>query len=381
MQYQLIAPSAFGLEAVTARELNRLGFEDTRTEDGRVYFTGDEAGVARANLWLRTAARVQICLSRLTAVTFEELYQGVKAIPWGDILPENARFPMDGRSVKSTLFSISDCQAIAKKAVVDKLREKYHRDFFEETGALYRLEVSLLKDVVTVTMDTTGAGLHKRGYRKIAGEAPLKETMAAALIDLTFWKPGRILVDPMCGTGTIPIEAALIAENRAPGLTRSFVAEEWPEFAPAFAKAREEAKDLIRPCKEITILGRDIDAKAADVSATCARLAGVEKAVRFERADLRSFTSSEQYGFILTNPPYGERLGQEEEVQSLYRDMGRIFRGLNTWSYYVITAHPEFERLFGKRADKRRKLFNGRIPCQYYQYLGPKPPRPPRTEE
>ena len=381
MQYNLIAPSAFGLEAVTARELTRLGFSDVRTEDGRVYFSGDEAGVARANLWLRTAARVQICLARFKAVTFEELFQGVYAIPWGDWLPENARFPMDGRSVKSTLFSISDCQAIAKKAVVEKLKKTYHRDFFEETGALYRLEVSLLKDIVTVTLDTTGAGLHKRGYRKIAGEAPLKETMAAALIDLTFWKPGRILVDPMCGTGTIPIEAALIAENRAPGLTRSFPAEEWPGFAKAFAVAREEARDLIRPAKEITIFGSDIDAKAADVSASCARLAGVENAVRFQRADMRNFKSDAQYGFILTNPPYGERLGQEEEVQKIYRDMGSVFRKLDTWSVYVITAHPEFEKLYGKKAEKRRKLFNGRIPCQYYQYPGPKPPRPPKKED
>ncbi|MBO5249031.1 MAG: hypothetical protein J6B54_07105, partial [Clostridia bacterium] len=235
-------------------------------------------------------------------------------------------------------------------------------------------------DVVTVTLDTTGAGLHKRGYRKIAGEAPLKETMAAALIDLTFWKPGRILVDPMCGTGTIPIEAALIAENRAPGLTRAFTAEQWPRFTSAFAKAREEAADLIRPCKEITIFGRDIDAKAADVSQTCARLAGVEHAIRFERADMRRFTSREQYGFILTNPPYGERLGQEEEVRALYRDLGTVFRSLDTWSCYVITAHPEFEKLFGRKADKRRKLFNGRLPCQYYQYLGPKPPRPAKKE-
>ena len=380
MQYDLIAPTAFGLEAVTARELTRLGFADVHTEDGRVYFRGDEKGVAKANLWLRTAARVQIRLARFKAVTFEELFQGVFAIPWGDWLPENARFPMDGRSVKSTLFSISDCQAIAKKAVVEKLKRTYHRDFFDETGDLYRLEVSLLKDIVTVTLDTTGAGLHKRGYRKIAGEAPLKETMAAALIDLTFWRPGRILVDPMCGTGTIPIEAALIAENRAPGLTRSFPAETWPAFAKAFAEAREEAKDLIRPAKEITIFGRDIDAKAADVSAACARLAGVEKAVRLERADMRDFRSEEKYGFILTNPPYGERLGQEEEVRKIYRDMGSVFRKLDTWSVYVITAHPEFEKLYGKKAEKRRKLFNGRIPCQYYQYSGPKPPRPPKEE-
>lgn len=381
MKYDLIAPAAFGLEAVTARELQLLGFEDTRTEDGRVYFSGDEIAVAKANLWLRTAARVQICLARFKAVTFEELFQGVKAISWGDWLPEDARFPVEGRSVRSTLFSISDCQAITKKAIVEKLKQTYPREHFEETGPLYRLEVSLLKDIVTITLDTTGEGLHKRGYRKIAGEAPLKETMAAALINLTFWKPGRILVDPMCGTGTIPIEAALMAENRAPGLTRSFAAEQWQPFTSAFATAREEAMDMIRPCSEITIFGSDIDAKAANVSMTCARLAGVEKAVRFERADMRTFKSTETYGFILTNPPYGERLGQAEEVAEIYRDMGTVFRALDTWSYYIITAHPEFEKLFGKRAEKRRKLFNGRIPCQYYQYPGPKPPRAPKNQE
>ncbi len=378
MKYILIAPTAFGLEAVTARELIHLGFEDVRTEDGRVFFSGDEDAVAKANLWLRTAARIQICLARFPATTFEELFQGVKAIPWADWLPEDARFPVDGRSVKSTLFSISDCQAITKKAIVEKLKLSYPREHFEETGSLYRLEVSLLRDIATITLDTTGAGLHKRGYRKIAGEAPLKETTAAALIDLTFWKPGRILADPMCGTGTIPIEAALIAENRAPGLLRTFSAEQWPTFTSAFARAREEARDLIRPAKDITVFGQDIDAKAVDVSQTCARLAGVEHAVRFERADVRSFSSREQYGFLITNPPYGERLGQEAEVQSLYRDMGNVFRKLDTWSYYIITAHPEFERLFGRRAEKRRKLFNGRLSCQYYQYPGPKPPRPPK---
>lgn len=381
MEYQLIAPAAFGLEAVTARELQTLGFEDTRTEDGRVFFSGDEFSVAKANLWLRTAARVQICLARFPAVTFEELFQGVKKIPWEEWLPKDARFPVDGRSVKSTLFSISDCQAITKKAIVERLKQTYKQDYFEETGALYRIEVALLKDVVTITLDTSGAGLHKRGYRKIAGEAPLKETMAAALINLTFWKPGRVLVDPMCGTGTIPIEAALMTENRAPGLTRTFTAEQWTPFADAFAKVREEAQDLIRPCKEITVFGSDIDAKAVDVSQTCARLAGVSHVLRFERADMKKFASKESYGFLLTNPPYGERLGQEEEVQAIYRDLGKVYRSLDNWSCYVITAHPEFEKLFGRKADKRRKLFNGRLPCQYYQYLGAKPPKPPRKEE
>lgn len=375
MTYQLIAPAAFGLEAVTARELSFLGYSQTHTENGRVYFTGDEADIARTNLWLRTAARVQICLAQFHAVTFEELFQGVKAIPWGDILPEDARFPVEGRSVQSTLFSISDCQAITKKAIVEKLKQTYPREHFEETGALYPLEVSLLKDTVTITLDTTGAGLHKRGYRKLTGEAPLKETMAAALLNLTFWKPGRILVDPMCGTGTIPIEAALIAENRAPGLKRSFVAEQWPGFARVFDEAREEAAAAIRPSKDVTVFGRDIDAKACDLAQTCAAAAGVSNAVRFEKAPLRSFTSPEQYGFVVTNPPYGERLGQADEIERLYREMGAVLRKLDTWSIYVITAHPEFERLYGKRADKRRKLYNGRIPCQYYQYPGPKPPR------
>lgn len=381
MVYRLISPTPFGLEAVTARELHELGFEDTVTENGKVFFSGDESAIARANLFLRTAARVQICLARFRAVTFEELFQGVKALPWADILPKDARFPVEGRSVQSTLFSISDCQAITKKAIVEKLKQTYPREHFDETGALYPLEVSLLKDEVTLTLDTTGAGLHKRGYRKIAGEAPLKETTAAALLQLSYWKPGRILVDPLCGTGTIPIEAAMIAKNRAPGLDRTFVAESWNGFLPFFDRAREEARDLIRPAGEITVFGSDIDAKAADVAQSCANAAGVGDAVRITRADVRNFKSDERYGFIVTNPPYGERLGEAKEVELLCRDLGKVFRSLDTWSYYILSGHAEFEKCFGKKADKRRKLYNGRLVCQYYQYFGPKPPRSARTGE
>ena len=376
MKLELIAPTAFGLEAVTARELKTLGYEQTETENGRVLFWGDEYDVARTNLQLRTAARVLIRLASFPAVTFEELFQGVMAIPWEDWLPEDAAFPVDGRSVKSGLFSVSDCQAIVKKAIVERLKRNYRREIFEETGPLYRIEVSLLKDVATITLDTSGAGLHKRGYRKMTGEAPLKETMAAALLLLTYWKRDRLLLDPMCGTGTIPIEAALIARNQAPGLGRSFAAERWPNFSPdIWEKARQEAKDLLCPSGDFRIYGSDIDAKAVDFARACAKAAGVSGCVRLEQSDFRKLTSRESYGFLVTNPPYGERLGQENEVISLYREMGRVFRQLPDWSYYILSAHPEFEKYFGRKADRRRKLYNGRLVCQYYQYLGAKPPR------
>lgn len=375
MMYDLVAPTAFGLEAVTARELTGLGFDGIRTENGRVFFRGDENDAARANLWLRTAARVKICLTTFRAVTFEELFQGVKAFPWGDLLPEDACFPVEGRSVKSTLFSISDCQAITKKAIVEKMKQTYHRERFPETGDLYPLEVALLNDEVMVTLDTTGAGLHKRGYRRLTGEAPLKETMAAALLQLTFWKPGRLFADPMCGSGTMPIEAALMAENRAPGLNRAFPAEKWSGFSDAFRRAKQEAAEQITPCEEIRIFGSDIDPKNVTLAQACAKAAGVDHAIRFSCADVKDFQSDETYGFIVTNPPYGERLGERDEVENLYRTLGKTFRKLDTWSFYVLTGHPEFERLFGRKAEKRRKLFNGRLPCQFYQYPGPKPPR------
>ena len=369
MLYDLIVPSAFGLEAVTARELNRLGYEQTRTEDGRVYFRGNESDVARANLWLRTGARVQICLSRFRAVTFEELYQGVRAIPWGDLLPEDARFPMDGRSVKSTLFSISDCQAIAKKAVVDKMSEKYGRSFFEETGALYRLEVSLLKDNVTVTLDTTGAGLHKRGYRKIAGEAPLKETMAAALVTLSTYRGREDFCDPFCGSGTIPIEAALIAKNRAPGIARSFSAMAWHGFErPVWERAREEARSR-EFSGNYRIFASDIDPHAIELAKENARRAGVDDVVQFAVADALRFDRKTEKGIIVTNPPYGERIMEKKEAETLYAGFGRAWQATENWKLYLLSSHTEFERTFGQTADKKRKLYNGMIKCDLFMYL------------
>lgn len=375
----LIATTAFGLEAVVARELENLGYTDRMTENGRVTFAGDEEAVARCNLWLRSADRVLIKMGEFKAESFEELFQGVKKLPWDEILPENAEFPVTGKSVKSKLFSVPDCQAITKKAVVEKIKTKYSREVFEETGAKYKIEVSLLNDIATLTIDTTGPGLNKRGYRRIAGEAPLKETLTAAIINISYWKSGRILLDPMCGSGTIPIEAALIAKNQAPGLHRNFVSESW-EILPSgvWTRAREEAKCLIKPARKGLISGSDIDPKNVELSLLHAKEAGVSDIVSFKKADVRQFSSKEKFGFIITNPPYGERLGNTKEVERLYENIGKVFSRLDNWSYYIITSNPSFERLFGKKADRRRKLYNGRLECQLYQYLSKE--KPPKKE-
>lgn len=376
----LIATTAFGLEAVTARELENLGYTDRMTENGRITFAADEAAVARCNLWLRSADRVLIKMGEFRAESFEELFEGVKKLPWDEFLPEDAEFPITGKSVKSKLFSVPDCQAITKKAIVEKMKKRYPRETFEETGAKYKIEVSLLNDIATLTIDTTGPGLNKRGYRKIAGEAPLKETLTSALINLSYWKNGRILVDPMCGSGTIPIEAALIAKNQAPGLYRNFIAESWNNFPQsAWTEARNEAKCLIRPTRKGLISGSDIDPKNVELSLLHAKEAGVADIVSFKQADVRNFRSKESFGFIITNPPYGERLGNTREVEKLYSDLGRVFSRLDNWSYYLITSNPSFEKLFGKKADRRRKLYNGRLECQYYQYLSKE--KPPKKED
>lgn len=378
---KLIVPTAFGTESVTARELMDLGYTDQVKENGKVMFEGDELAIARTNLWLRTGARVEILMGMFEARTFEELFQQTKALPWDEWLPENAAFPVTGKSVQSTLFSVSDCQAIVKKAIVEKLKTKYHREIFEETGPTYKIEVALLKDIVTITLDTSGPGLHKRGYRRLTGAAPMKETMASALLLLSYWKGGRVLYDPFCGSGTIPIEAAFIALNKAPGMHRRFLAETWGNFDPSIWKqARQEAKDLMRPAYDLQISGSDIDPKAVELAMHSAKEAHLENMIRFSVGDMRHFTSREQYGFIVTNPPYGERLGEQAETEQLYRDMGKTFRKLDTWSFYIISGHQEFERYFGKRADKRRKFYSGKLMCQYYQYFGPKPPRKPKDE-
>lgn len=373
----LIATTAFGLEAITARELENLGYTDRMTENGKITFAADENAIARCNLWLRTADRILIKMGEFKAESFEELFQGVKKIPWEEILPENAEFPVTGKSVKSKLFSVPDCQAITKKAIVERLKIRYKREIFEETGPKYKIEVSVLNDMATLTIDTTGAGLNKRGYRKIAGEAPLKETLTSAMILLSYWKNGRILCDPLCGSGTIPIEAALIAKNAAPGLNRIFISETWDNFEKGIWKrAREEASSLIRPTEKRLIFGSDINSKNVDLSILHAKEAGVFDVISFKQMNVRDFSSKEKFGFIITNPPYGERLGEIREVEKLYKDMGEVFSRLDNWSYYILTSHPSFEKIFGRKADKRRKLYNGRLECQYYQYLSrEKPPK------
>lgn len=373
---QLIATSAFGIEAITAREVKKLGYLEQKVENGRVTFEGDESAICRANLWLRTADRVLLKMGEFKALSFEELFENTKALPWDEIIPANAEFPVEGKSIDSKLFSVPDCQAIVKKAVVEKLKQKYKCEWFEENGPRYRIEVALLKDVVTLTIDTSGAGLHKRGYRKLVGGAPLKETLACAMILVSHWNKDRILLDPFCGSGTIPIEAAMIGKNIAPGLGREFDSEKWPIIpAELWDAARDEAYDLMVEDRELRIHGSDIDEEAMSLARYHAKKAGVEDAIHLQRLAVADISSRYKYGIIICNPPYGERLGEAQYVENLYREMGRVFKKLDSWSYYVITSNMEFEKLFGKRADKKRKLYNGRLLCNYYQFFGPPPPK------
>ena len=375
-QFELLATATFGLESLVADELRKLGYGDTRTENGKVSFTGDELAIARTNLWLRTAARVRVKVGEFTATTFDELFEKTKALPWARFLPKNAEFPVEGRSVQSTLFSVSDCQAIVKKAVVESLRKEYQLEWFPEDGPLMKIEVALLKDVVTLTIDTTGAGLHQRGYRALATGAPLKETLAAALVSLARYYPDIALIDPFCGSGTIPIEAALMAHNMAPGLKRSFASETWPWISPTtWQQAREEALDLIQPEKPDYLIGTDIDEGALKIARHNAEAAGVADSIHFQRQEIKDLTTSKKYGKLVTNPPYGERFGEKDEVDQLYRELAQVKKSLDTWSFYILTSYPKLEKVLGGRATKRRKLYNGNIETQYYQYFGPRPPR------
>lgn len=371
----LVVPTAFGLEAIAGYEVAALGFQDAKVSNGQVAFKGDWAGVAKANLWLRTGERVLIKMGEFPATTFDELFDGTAAIAWEEFLPENAEFPVEGKSHESRLTSVPACQAVTKKAIVEALRRRYRRERFDETGPRYRILVALNKDVATLTLDTTGIGLHKRGYRTLTSEAPLRETLAAALVQISRWKPDRMLVDPLCGSGTIPIEAALIARNMAPGRLRDFDSSTWPVIPSATwqmeREAAEAAIDRDRPL--VGICGSDISAEALEMARFHARKAGVDGDVEFERKAVRDLQSRRKYGYIVTNPPYGERLGEKPEVDSLYQQMGQAFGKLDTWSFFVLTSHPGFERLFGRTADKKRKLYNGRIRCDLYQYLGPRP--------
>ena len=375
---QLIATTGFGIEAVTARELKDLGYRDQKVENGRVTYTSDLKGICRSNLWLRTAERILIKIGEFKALSFEELFEGTKALPWEDWIPVDGTFPVEGKSVDSQLFSVSDCQAIVKKAVVERLKQKYKIDWFEETGPRYRIEVALLKDIVCLTIDTTGLGLHKRGYRTLNAKAPIKETMAATMILLSYWKHDRVLWDPFCGSGTIPIEAALIGLNIAPGLNRSFTAEDWGLIpGDDWLEARKEAREKMTMEKKLRIHGTDIDEEVIGIARFHAKQAGVEDYIHFQRRPMEEVKSRYEYGVIITNPPYGERLNELEDLEKLYKDMGKIFRQLRNWSYYIISSIQKFEKLFGKPSDKRRKLFNGMIQCNLYQYFGPAPKRPP----
>ncbi|MCA9047330.1 MAG: class I SAM-dependent RNA methyltransferase [Planctomycetaceae bacterium] len=373
--FDLIATASFGLENVVAEELRQLGYADCRVQDGRVLFSGTERDIARCNLWLRSADRVLIRVGEFPAGDFGQLFDQTEQLPWSELLPVDARFPVKGRSIRSRLHSVPKVQSVTKKAIVESLKKTYQRFRFEETGAEFTVEVSLLKDMATLTIDTSGIGLHKRGYRSVVGVAPLRETIAAGLLQLSFWNPDRALMDPFCGSGTIPIEAALIGRNIAPGLSRSFISEDWRWLDRAVWKdVRTEARDLRRRSMAGPILASDHDPQAVRLAQRGATEAGVADTIRFSCQELSELRTNLKYGCVVTNPPYGERIGTDEEVKAVYRVMGQVFASFDTWSLYVLTSHREFERYFGRRAQRRRKLYNGRLECQFYQFPGPRPP-------
>lgn len=375
---ELIAPCHFGLEAVLKREILDLGYEISSVEDGRVTFQGDAEAVCRANIFLRTAERVLLKVGSFQAVSFEELFEKTKALPWEAYIPKDGKFWVTkASSVKSRLFSPSDIQSVMKKAMVRRLQEHYHMEWFPEDGAEYPVRVFLMKDQVTVGIDTSGASLHKRGYREVSGKAPITETLAAALIMLTPWRGDRILVDPFCGSGTFPIEAAMMAANIAPGMNRSFTAEKWTNLIPKklWYDTVDEASDLIREPEETDIQGYDADEDVIRIARRNAAEAGVEHMIHFQRRDVRDLSHPKKYGFIITNPPYGERLEDKKDLPELYRAFGESFRRLETWSAYMITSYEDAERYFGRKADKNRKIYNGMLKTYFYQFQGPKPPR------
>lgn len=376
MKLELIATSTFGLEAPVKRELEALGFKILKSEDGKITFQGDERGIVKANLWLRCADRVQVKMAEFKALEFEDLFQQVKAIPWEEWIPPDGKFIVNGSSVKSKLSSVPACQSVSEKAIVERLKEIYGIEYFEKTGALYDIKITLLKDRVTVTLDTTGPGLHKRGYRQNAVIAPIKETLAAAMINLSFWKNGRILVDPCCGSGTIPIEAAMIARNIAPGLNRNFVSEEW-EAIPSklWKEERKKAYEVIDWDSELEIYAYDIDKRAIESAKENAAEAGVEEDIIFTLGDGGKMKSDDKEGgIIVTNPPYGERIGDRESIDELYKGFNKFLKENKTWSMFAITPDKTIEeKVFGRPADRRRKLFNGRMEVCYYQYHGQKP--------
>ena len=377
-KFDLIAPCHFGMEAVLKREIIDLGYDVTEVSDGRVTFLGDAEAVCRANVFLRTAERILIKVGSFHAETFEELFQGTKALPWEEFIPADGKFWVaKAASVKSQLFSPSDIQSIMKKAMVERLKGIYHVSWFPEDGASFPVRVFLMKDEVTVGLDTTGESLHKRGYRKLTAKAPIAENLAAALIMLTPWNGSRILVDPFCGSGTFPIEAAMMAANMAPGMNRDFTAQDWPQVIDKklWYETVDEAREMVNLNIETDIQGYDIDENMVSIARQNARLAGVEGLIHFQRRGVEQLSHPKKYGFLITNPPYGERLQDRTEMPALYRTIGERFAALDAWSMYLITAYEQAERDIGRKADKNRKIYNGMMKTYFYQFQGPKPPK------
>lgn len=372
----LIATATFGLEAVVKREIEALGYSVTGSEDAKITYTGDERAVVRSNLWLRSADRVYIKLAEFQAVSFEDLFQNAGGIAWEEWIPPDGKFTVVGTCVKSELHSVPDCQAIIKKSIVKRLQQTYDQEWFPETGALYTIRFNLLKNRVNIMLDTSGQGLHKRGYRKFDVTAPIKETLGAAMVSLSFFRPGRLMVDPLCGSGTLAIEAALIGRNMAPGLARKFAAEEWEAVPKAlWAEERAAAAAAVKRDADIKILACDMDKNAVEAARANAAEAGVADCIEFRVATLKDLSAEEEYGMIVTNPPYGERIGEQRDIDNIYRFLTGFYEKNPTWSLFLITADKTFEAKFGRPADRRRKLYNGRIETCYYQYHGQRPPK------
>ena len=382
-RYRLMAPCHFGLEAVLKKEIIDLGYDILQVEDGRVTFEGDAEAICRANIFLRTAERVLIQVGRFKAVTYDELFEGIKALEWEEFIPKDGKFWVTkASSIKSKLFSPSDIQRIVKKAMVERLKSEYSVSWFEEDGADYPVRVFLMKDEVIVGLDTTGDSLHKRGYRKLASKAPISETLAAALIMLTPWKKDRILVDPFCGSGTFPIEAAMMAANIAPGMNREFLSQNWTNFIDKkeWYEVINEARDMVDLDIDVDIQGYDIDGFVVKNARQNAEAAGVGKLIHFQERALAQLSHPKKYGFIITNPPYGERLEERSELPALYEEIGRRYKNLDSWSAYLITSYEDAEKYMGLKATKNRKIYNGMIKTFYYQFLGPKPPKRKREQ-
>ena len=375
---ELIAPCHFGMEAVLKREILDLGYDVSKVEDGKITFIGDMEAVCYANVFLRSAERILIKVGTVHAETFDELFEGTKALPWEQYIPENGRFWVaKATSIKSKLFSPSDIQSIMKKAIVERLKSLYHKEWFTEDGPSYPIRVAFMKDEAVIGLDTSGESLHKRGYRRLTSKAPITETLASALILFTPWKKDRILVDPVCGSGTFPIEAAMIAANIAPGMSRSFLAEQWSNLVPkkSWYNAMDEAQELVDDKIETDIQGYDIDPNVVKAARENARLAGVDHLIHFQQRPVSALNHPKKYGFVITNPPYGERIEEKANLPQLYREIGEAFQRLDCWSEYVITAYEDAEKYIGKKADKNRKIYNGMMKTYFYQFLGPRPPR------